>query len=125
MKRLLLIPMLALGACTAAQTAQVNADINTASAGASAGLNIAQTAANSWPVVKGLLGIAAAADPKLAPQINAAIPKIDAGVAQLQAYISAGNAALPAAQALASQIMAQTAAIQTLAAPAIVVVPSK
>ena len=97
--------------------ASVQADLGTARA-------VMQSAINTYPIIKGLALVAASADPKLAPGINAAIAAIEPNVAKAQTVLNVATAAAPEIEALAATINSQVQALTQAAAPAVVVVPA-
>ena len=117
MNRIALFAALALTGCTASQ-------LSTASGDVAAATNAADAAIAAWPVVKGILEVAEAADPALAAPLSAGIAVGDGAVSKLQTDIAAANVTAAAILAEAQAITTQAQQLETLAAPAIKVVPS-
>ena len=115
---LLLTGTLLVGACTPDGTQTAQRDVAIAR-------NVAQSALNSYPIIKGMALIAAAADPALAPAISAAIAEIDPNVAKAQTALNVAGASAPVLIDLAAALTQQIQALTVVAAPAVKVVPGK
>jgi len=115
---LLLTGTLMVGACTPDGTQTAQRDVAIAR-------NVAQSALDTYPIIKGMALIAAVADPSLAPMINAALAEIDPNVVKAQTALNVAGASAPVLIDLAAALTQQVQALTAIAAPAAKVVLGK
>ena len=106
---------LALAGCTSAQQTTALADAQTV-------VEDANDAISLYGIAKGIAQVAAASDPKLAGQINAAIKVADPIVAKIQLALADGQADATMLAPLVATIKAQAQSLTQTSAPAVTVV---
>jgi len=111
------VALMGLAACSTSQLANTTQTVTAAK-------TALQAAINGYGIVKGIAGVAAAADPTLAGPIAAAEVILDPLVVKAQTALNDASTDAATLVSLASTITAQAQALQATAAPAIKVVPS-